>query len=112
MAKIITMLDSVSLEASASSTSDPKLIFGAGSALLTMKKTGNSTSVTFVIYTSPDGVNIDTEAFQTFIMSGAGTKQLTRPLTPGAAYIVVKATNDDSSNAGTASAVVVPGYGL
>lgn len=104
-----TVLNAVALAAGA--TSDPsaaKQIYGAASVMLTMKKTGDSTGVTFNVYTSPDGVAVDTEPFQTFTLSGAGAKQITRPLTVGPAYVVVKATNSDATNAATATAILTP----
>lgn len=112
MIKTFTLLNAVALAAGASSDpSAAKNVYGAASVMLTMKKTGDSTGVSFVVYTSPDGVAVDTEPYQTFSISGAGAKQITRPLSVGPAYFVVKATNTDAANAAAATAIITPVYG-
>lgn len=111
MDKYINAITAETLAGSGTETSAAFSIYGAGSVMLTMKKTGNATSVTFTVYMSPDGVSVDTEPFQTFTIAGAGTKQLTRPLTVGAGYVVIKAANGDAVNACVVTAQLTPVYG-
>lgn len=111
IAEYFTPLNGVSLAGSANSTSLAQKVLGVRSIQLTMKKTGNSTTVSFIIYASPDGVEMDTEPYQTFTLTGAGTKQLTRPVTVGVHSIFIKAVNNDGSNACVVTAKCVPDYG-
>lgn len=109
-AKTFTLVDGVTIAAGNSTESDVVRIYDTKSLMLTMRKTGDSTSVTYAIYTSPDGTDVDTEAYQTFSISGAGTKQLSRPITVGAHSMKVKVTNGGSASC-VATVKFVPIYG-
>lgn len=105
-----TAIDNVTITAGNTTTSDAISVYGARSLMLTMRKTGDSTSVTYTVLTSADGTNFDTEAYQTFTISAAGTKQISRPVTVGARYVKFSVTNGGSASC-AATVKFVPQYG-
>lgn len=111
--RTFTAINAVTVNPSGNTESTAQPIYNARSIILTMRKTGDSTIVTFSVYTSPDGTNFDTEPYQTFTISGAGTKQLSRPITVGADSMIVRAVNGDAVEGHTAviTSKYVPIYG-
>lgn len=111
--RTFTAINAVTVNPSGNTESAAQPIYNARSLILTMRKTGDSTIVTFSVYTSPDGTDFDTEPYQTFTISGAGTKQLSRPITVGSSSFIVKAVNGDAVVGHTAVVTVkyVPIYG-
>lgn len=107
------VLDAVTVAASASeSNADGVNVSALNGAVVTMKVTGDTSGMTFNWYTKPekDG-NFDGSPYASFTLSPSDG-QVTRPL-PGIQCIfevTCQASNIDDTNAGVASASIVPNY--
>lgn len=110
MDKTFTAINDAEIAAGESAESAVISVYGVRSIMLTMRKTGDSALVTYYVYTSPDGTEIDTEPYQTFAIAAGGAKQISRPVTVGSRYIKLKATNGGSASCG-ATVKFVPVYG-